>query len=494
MKNVLVKLVVLITVVPMLLGTSNPAVEGRASVAQPGELPPGMYVKAHSFLPGDSVLITNPSNEVSIEAFVFATIDEGVAAIVSEQVAEKLFISNDSDSLVQIRKIIAPVEVASGALPVEEEIDKVVEIVESVIVVNEEMLDDSEIYSPEDDKTGIVDTAEQDIIQAEAVIEVAAEGESESAINELASSDAVETQNATSFEESIAALSVTESIESSSENSIIVDSVLIEEVAVAPYSEETPVDDSVVFTPFSDMSALFSETTQVTEEPLLVAEEELASNTPEEPVKSIVAEENIEVATQLEAVDTFDELLAKNEAVPQVIVITPEVEIEEKHEENLVIDEVPNILTPTVEKPAEEIFFEDEPEVTLFFKDTLSEEPLEVKEVAETVDVFALTPATEYANESEFVYTDFDKYIVDNIFVDKDKKFYIQLATYRDSKNINEVLVNYGERYPLALVESPAITDAYQVVVGPLTKDEYTVVLERFKSYGYKDAFLRIAE
>ena len=30
-----------------------------------------------------------------------------------------------------------------------------------------------------------------------------------------------------------------------------------------------------------------------------------------------------------------------------------------------------------------------------------------------------------------------------------------------------------------------------QVLVGPVTMDEYKVVLERFKSYGFKDAFLR---
>ena len=30
-----------------------------------------------------------------------------------------------------------------------------------------------------------------------------------------------------------------------------------------------------------------------------------------------------------------------------------------------------------------------------------------------------------------------------------------------------------------------------QMLVGPLTMDEYAVVLERFKSYGFKDAFLR---
>ena len=32
---------------------------------------------------------------------------------------------------------------------------------------------------------------------------------------------------------------------------------------------------------------------------------------------------------------------------------------------------------------------------------------------------------------------------------------------------------------------------AYQVMVGPLTSDEYTVVQEKFRAFGFKDAFLR---
>ncbi len=84
-------------------------------------------------------------------------------------------------------------------------------------------------------------------------------------------------------------------------------------------------------------------------------------------------------------------------------------------------------------------------------------------------------------------------FIVEDISMVDSKKFYIQLATYKDTSNIEKVLINYSDKYPLALVKAPTIANAYQVVIGPLTSDEYTVVLERFKSYGYKDAFLRIA-
>ena len=69
-------------------------------------------------------------------------------------------------------------------------------------------------------------------------------------------------------------------------------------------------------------------------------------------------------------------------------------------------------------------------------------------------------------------------------------KYYIQIAVYSADENILDVINKYGTNYPITLVPM-AGGNKKQVLVGPVTMDEYKVVLERFKSYGFKDAFLR---
>ena len=104
-KHIGVKIVIMIAAA-FLISASKPSLDGRALVASSGELPPGLYVKAAAFLPGDTVLITNPAAKVSIEALVFGTFSpsEGVAVILSPEAADVLLITKDSNSIVQLTK------------------------------------------------------------------------------------------------------------------------------------------------------------------------------------------------------------------------------------------------------------------------------------------------------------------------------------------------------------------------------------------------------
>ena len=68
--------------------------------------------------------------------------------------------------------------------------------------------------------------------------------------------------------------------------------------------------------------------------------------------------------------------------------------------------------------------------------------------------------------------------------------YYVQIASFTNPSNIRETLAKYGRDYPVTLVPL-ASKAATQVMIGPLSVDEYAVVLERFKLYGYKDAFVR---
>ena len=69
-------------------------------------------------------------------------------------------------------------------------------------------------------------------------------------------------------------------------------------------------------------------------------------------------------------------------------------------------------------------------------------------------------------------------------------KYYVQIAVLKDSANIKSIFDKYYGKYPITLVPL-AGSAARQVLIGPLNVDEYGAVINRFKSYGYKDSFLR---
>lgn len=72
-----------------------------------------------------------------------------------------------------------------------------------------------------------------------------------------------------------------------------------------------------------------------------------------------------------------------------------------------------------------------------------------------------------------------------------DKKYYVQIAVYKSAENVEEIADKYSERYPITVVQQGSKSP---VLVGPLNVDEYGVILERFRSYGFKDAFVKIGK
>ncbi|MBO5236612.1 MAG: SPOR domain-containing protein, partial [Spirochaetaceae bacterium] len=80
--------------------------------------------------------------------------------------------------------------------------------------------------------------------------------------------------------------------------------------------------------------------------------------------------------------------------------------------------------------------------------------------------------------------------IVDSLSKLESGKYYVQIATLTQQENIDQIVQTYGTKYPIIMVPLKSGT-AYQIMVGPLTVDEYGSVISKFKSFGYKDAFLR---
>ena len=68
------------------------------------------------------------------------------------------------------------------------------------------------------------------------------------------------------------------------------------------------------------------------------------------------------------------------------------------------------------------------------------------------------------------------------------QKYYIQIATYKNIQNVDKIYDEYGEKYPVVVEQRK---DKNVVLIGPLSVDEYGTVVQRFKSFGFKDAFIR---
>ena len=84
----------------------KPSMDGRAVVAEFGELPVGLFGKSASFLPGDTVIVTNPATKISIEVMIFGGFDatEGIAIVLSPEAARELYINKGSNVIVQVTK------------------------------------------------------------------------------------------------------------------------------------------------------------------------------------------------------------------------------------------------------------------------------------------------------------------------------------------------------------------------------------------------------
>ena len=67
--------------------------------------------------------------------------------------------------------------------------------------------------------------------------------------------------------------------------------------------------------------------------------------------------------------------------------------------------------------------------------------------------------------------------------------YYVQIATYKDAANAWKVVNDHSKKYPIAIERSGS--DSLKVCVGPVKKDECGAVLERFRGFGFKDAFVR---
>ena len=193
-----------------------------------------------------------------------------------------------------------------------------------------------------------------------------------------------------------------------------------------------------------------------------------------------LASENAELNSSVnESVKTEPEIEAKTESE-----VPSEFSSEESYEAIVLVPAENNPPSEEKEELSNDILPLEDNVVENAKTETVSDKSEEVKESEVKEN------AAEVKSEPEKSSYDFDSFTVENLKALESGKYYIQIAVLSDENNIKSIFDKYYGKYPIVLVPLKSGA-AKQVLIGPLSVDEYGTVLQRFKSYGYKDAFLR---
>lgn len=402
-----------------LVAASKPSLDGRAIVAESGDLPKGLFAKSPGYMPGDTVVVTNPQANISIEVMIFGTFDatEGIAIVLSPEAAKELYITKGSNVIVQVTK-------------------------------------KGDAYS---EKTFLSKTLQNYVPNTEEEFE---EDLLDSIYNELIQ----ETESESSLE-----------INDTEEVIIPLEEILVEplvEEIIAEEIEEVPAEE-VIVEELEEVPAeeiLFEELLETPADETLLAEveNEFVSEMEESIEEELVTEEII-LEDEIEFETTEEIALVPTEVKPPVFTIIP-VPVEENYEE--IIEDA-------------EIY--DEPEV-IFIEDL--EEVEEIEESSENEGNSESRSIIPVENEIEIVVEEVVNPTINTVEKLESGKYFVQIATYSNIENVEKILSTYGNNYPIVCYQPSGRSD-YQVMIGGLNKDEYAIVLERFRKAGYKDAFLR---
>ncbi len=451
MRRFIFSLLIISFVATMTFATSKPSLDGRAVVADEGVLPVGLFAKTVGYLPGDSVSVTNPSTGITINVLILGSIDPsaGVAILLSPEAADKLFITPNSNTQVKITKRTGMLDEAgsgTGTLVADTPTDTLLP---------------NQMKNNLDSRLGSLD---ETLGTATNETSSATEGiSSEENSSALAPSAEETTPEQAAPEQEIQAVSPDYAITAIEE--VPMNHVLSEHDPV--YIVESLNEDP--FTGFeteAEPSAEASESTQAEE-----------AETSEDAV-AVISDET-EMAPSDEWPSLEDTMFAD--------------EYFAAADSSLVDPFAPIILVPTEEHPPEE---EVREEVVPSFT---QEEPSEAVPEPEPEDVAPLTIVPEPVKsavtiEDEIPYTTLgtpeQRSLMKSLSQLESGKYYVQVATFAEQKNIDRMLNEYGSKYPFVMVPLKS-GRAIQMMIGPLNVDEYGAILARFKNLGFKDSFLR---
>ena len=472
----------------------SPSLDGRAIVAEEGVLPQGLFAKAFGYLPGDSISVTSLSSKESVDILVIGALQskEGIAILLSPEAAVALGISKTTNNVVKITKrsgqldeAVVGTAVIGSAAEDFASYDNSEETDDDDEEVAEEFIDEDSVNFAVAAESKVEETpVDSEAVEADVEYISATEPEAEEVVAEVEKADEitgekvvaeVEKADETTAEKDVVVITPTE--EAAEE-----DSLPEEAVAAAPEAEEKSAEE-VVEEPVEDeeeviaeeyveaddlydfddetekVAAPFDEALNEDYDAVKPAEDAVAAV---EKAEESEAEKTSETLEEEVIAEAFDEskVAAEEDAVVAETEKTSDSDEDESYE--------PIVLVPASANPpvAEEKNVED------------AETAASVEETAQ--------PVVSTASDS----FNFDKYIVSSLSDLEKGKYYVQIAMLGSEDNIRSTIKKYGKQYPITLVPL-ASGKGYQFLIGSLNMDEYGTVLNRFKSYGYKDAFLR---
>ena len=501
----------------LMFASFSPSLDGRAVVVDKGVFPQGLFAKTVGYLPGDIISVTNIAGDATVDILVIGALDpsEGVAIMLSPEAAEAIGIDSSANNIVKITKrsgqddqVFGNAVISKSSAEIDDFDDEEFESIGAE--QNSDAFDNTENEEPEEfeeeaaeeetfeevaeDETEVPETeiaeeteeepevpeaveeAEEEEAFEEEVIEEEETADEEFEEEEIPVEDAEEENEEEAFEDE-----TPDAIEEAAEEEAFEEDKL-DELPAEEESEEESVEEELeefeeeAAEPEIEEETAEEETVEedIPEEEESLEEEAFDEETPE-------AEDDVPAAETFEA-DELDDLPAETEAEPETEVS------EETIEENETDEYEAIVLVPADANPPES----EEDEV----EDVISEDDIDaIDEEITLTPLVEETPAEpdelkpEPEQEPKAV-TSYDRYMVPSLKNLESGKYYIQIAVYSSEDNILDVINKYGTNYPITIVPM-AGGSSKQILIGPVTMDEYKVVLERFKSYGFKDAFLR---
>ncbi|MDR0457269.1 MAG: hypothetical protein LBH20_11380 [Treponema sp.] len=218
-------------------------------------------------------------------------------------------------------------------------------------------------------------------------------------------------------------------------------------------------------------------------EPVVMAEiTETIDETPAAPAIAEITAEPV-IAESAEAIAEASPTLAVVEMVIEPLIITETAEV---------IAEAPAV-EETITAADVPAAFENPPELNNS-PDNLSIIPSEERIPAADQFVIApedIAPAVSTAPPPAGT-SDFSPFQAPLISRLEQGKCYVQVAAYRRVDHVEDEISRIGSSYPLAVQNIG--TDAnpmFRILLGPLNQGESGALLQRFKSIGYNDAFIR---
>ncbi|MCR5288761.1 MAG: SPOR domain-containing protein [Treponema sp.] len=430
-----------------LLTAFSPSVDGRAIVAGKGELPSGLFAKTVGYLPGDTVSVTNPTSGKSIDILVVGSLDpsEGVAIQLSADAASELGIKKDENNVVRLTK-------RTGKL-------------------------DESVYG-----TAIVSPAVSEAVPEEVAETPAATEDVTPAASAVASSDILETVVADTSESAPVLEEVPVVAEKPAEEvPEQVNTTLSEPEQTEPETVVTEPAPVVAIVPDPETAAEPELSESVDEN---VPSESVDESTPAEPVSEVSSGEKVD-EEKLPEESLPAEIVAESvpdkvdTAEPELAPVDPVVSSENE-------EYAPIVLVPSEPKTPADVVNEDEPEET-----PVEDSPVVALIPEEQPEVVEQATKPVVPASATGLPADLSKYERASLSDLESGKYYVQIAVLAKQDNIRNNIAQYGKTYPIVLVPLTS-GKAYQVMIGPLGKDEYGTVLARFKSTSdYKGSFVR---